>query len=161
MKKLVLAIALMTGTMMSFAQNRDENRDRDRDRRNNPPVTVTRSWTRDYPNNNDVQWERSGNYYRARYGDRDHNNRNTYVYYDRNGRRVQSYGEWDRNDVPEVVRQRIATRYRNYPNYNVYRIERPGRGFLFQISLGSGNGARKVYYDENGREVRYSNPFNY
>jgi hypothetical protein len=62
-----------------------------------------------------------------------------------------SQSEWDRNDLPEGVRNRVKTRYHS-ENYNAYRIERPGRGFYFQITLG---GNKKVYLDEKGREVKY------
>jgi len=91
------------------------------------------------------------NQWHTRYNDRDHGNRNVDVYYDRYGRRLQSQSEWDRNSLPPRVRERIRNRYHD-DNYNVYRIERPGKGIFFQITLG---GNKRIYLDERGREVRY------
>jgi len=59
--------------------------------------------------------------------------------------------DWNRDDLPVRVRERIRARYRA-DNYNVYRIERPGRGFYFQITLGNN---RRIYLDDRGREVRH------
>jgi hypothetical protein len=129
---------------MLFAQQNNYHR--------NPPQNVQRSWQRDYPNyNTNNSWEYRNNRWHNRYQDRDHNNRNVDVYYDRNGRRVFWQSEWDRNDLPVVVRDRIRTRY-HADNYNAYRIERPGGGFYFQITIG---GNRNIYLDERGREVRH------
>jgi hypothetical protein len=63
-----------------------------------------------------------------------------------------SQSEWDRNDLPERVRDRIRSRYHS-ENYNAYRIERPGRGLYFQITL---EGNKRIYLDERGREVKYN-----
>ena len=144
MKKAVFLVMFCASTAMLFAQQTNSRR--------NPPSSVQRSWQRDYPNynNNDASWQYSNNRWHRSYQDRD-NNRNVDVYYDRNGRRIYAQSEWDRNNLPDRVKQRIRTRYRS-DNYTAYRIERPGRGFYFQISLG---GNRKVYLDERGREVTH------
>jgi hypothetical protein len=147
MKKVFFLVVFCAGSVMLFAQQSGNNRNR----AHSVPPTVQRSWQRDYPNNNNASWDQQNNQWHTRYADRDHNNRNVDVYYDRNGRRLRSQSEWDRNDLPVAVRNRISTRY-HADNYNAYRIERPGRGFFFQITLG---GNKKVYLDERGREVRY------
>jgi hypothetical protein len=154
MKKMFFLIVFTAGSIVLFAQN---DRDRRKNREDNVPVTVQRSWQRDYPNYSNATWDRRNNEWHTRYMDRDHGNRYVDVYYDRNGRRIQSQGDWDRNDIPVTVRDRFRRRYHE-DNYNVYRIERPGRGILFQITFG-GNNSRKVYYDERGREVRYNNRY--
>jgi len=130
--------------MMLFAQN-------DRYNRSAPPE-VQRSYQKDYPDyyNNNTTWDMRNNQWHTRYRDRDRN-RDVDVYYDRRGRRIYSQYYWDRNDLPVAVRERIRRRY-HYDNYNVYRMERPGRGIYFQITLG---GNRRVYLDERGREVRF------
>ena len=143
MKKAVFLIVFCAGTTMLFAQQTNNNR--------RPPSSVQRSWQRDHPNNNNDSWEYRNSQWHTRYQDKDHNNRNVDVYYDRNGRHVMSQSEWDRNDLPDRVKERIRTRYRS-ENYNAYRVERPGRGVYFQITLG---GNKKVYLDDRGREVRH------
>ena len=144
MKKTFFLMAFCSAAMVLFAQQNSR-------RNTNPPQSVQHSWQKDYPNYSNNPWDYRNNQWHTKYQDRDHNNRNVDVYYDRNGRRVMSQSEWDRNDLPQDVRERIRTRY-HAENYNAYRIERPGRGFYFQIILG---GNRKVYLDERGREVKY------
>ena len=146
MKKAIFLVVFCASTAMLFAQQTNTRR--------YPPSSVQRSWQRDYPNynnNNDASWQYSNNRWHRSYQDRD-NNRNVDVYYDRNGRRIYAQSEWDRNNLPDRVKQRIRSRYRS-DNYTAYRIERPGRGFYFQISLG---GNKRVYLDERGREVNHS-----
>ena len=142
MKKAVILMLFCASTVMVFAQQTNTRRV--------PPTSVQRSWQRDYPNynNNNDPWEWNNNRWHRRFRD---NDRNVDVYYDRNGRRIYSLHEWDRNQLPDRVKARIRTRYRS-DNYSAFRIERPGRGFYFQITLG---GNRKVYLDERGREVRH------
>jgi len=145
MKKILLITALCASSMLVFAQNDSYRR--------YPPSAVQRSWQRDYPdhnmNSNNNSWEWQNNRWHTRYLDRD---RNKYVdvYYDRYGRRMYVRHDWDANDLPVRVRERIRNRYRTN-NYSVYRVERPGSGFYFQISLG---GNRVIYLDERGREIR-------
>jgi len=145
MKKTFLLMVFCAGSMVLFAQQNNHNRN------TTPPQSVQRSWQKDYPNYNNDSWEYRNNQWHTKYQDKDHNNRNVDVYYDRNGHRIMSQSEWDRNDLPEGVRNRMKTRYHS-ENYNAYRVERPGKGFYFQITLG---GNKKVYLDERGREVKY------
>jgi len=154
MKKMFFLVLLTTGSIILFAQN---DKYRDKNRKENVPAVVQQSYQRDYPNYNNSTWDRRNNEWHTRYMDRDHGNRYVDVYYDRNGRRMLAQSDWDRDNVPVPVRDRIRKRYHD-ENYNVYRIERPGRGILFQITFG-GNNNRKVYYDERGREVRYTNRY--
>jgi hypothetical protein len=140
MKKVFLIVALCSSSMMLFAQQNHRN----------PPQSVQRSWQKDYPNHDNQTWEYRNNQWHTKYTDNDHGNRDVDVYYDRNGHRAYSQSRWDRNDLPNPVRDRIKTRYHS-ENYDALRIERPGRGFYFQITLG---GNKKVYLDERGREVR-------
>jgi hypothetical protein len=145
MKKIFLMMLLVAGSVMAFAQN---------GRR--VPETVRNQYQNDYPNNQNPNWTWSNNRWHARY--RDHNNGDRYmdVYYDRNGHRVAAYSPWDRTQVPTVVVDHFHRKYRRYgDNYTVYRVERPAGGFLFELNFGIGKSARKVYYDENGREVTY------
>ncbi len=142
-----MTFSLATGVV--FAQY---DRDHNRNNNNNPPSSVQRSWQKDYPNYQNNTWDYRDSRWHTRYQDRDHNNRDVDVYYDRYGRRIMLQSQWDRNELPERVRERLRSRYHANDNYNVYRIERPGRGFYFQITLG---GNRKIYLDERGREVRY------
>ena len=144
MKKLFLIVTLCASSVLVFAQQNNNRR--------MPPNSVQRSWQRDHPgyDNNNTSWEYRHNQWHTRYQDRDHNNRNVDVYYDRYGRRQYSQSEWDRNDLPDRVRERIRSRYHS-DNYTAYRVERPNRGFYFQISLGRN---KFVYLDERGREVR-------
>jgi hypothetical protein len=143
MKKTFFLLVFCAGSTMLFAQQQ---------RHRSVPQAVERSWQKDYPNyNNNEPWDQRNNQWHTRYADKDHGNRNVDVYYDRNGRRLRSQSEWNQNDLPAPVRDRIRSRYR-VENYNSYRIERPGKGFLFQITLG---GNRNVYLDERGREVKY------
>lgn len=140
-------IVFCAGTVMLFAQQQQ---------RRYPPTSVERSWQRDYPqynnnNNNDEPWEWRNNRWHRRFRDRDRSDRYVDVYYDRYGRRVYTMREWDQNEIPVRVRERIRNRYRT-ENYNVYRVERPGRGIYFQITLGNN---RQVFLDERGREIRH------
>jgi hypothetical protein len=142
MKKTIFLILFCAGSTMLFAQQ---------SRHRNPPTVVVHSYQKDYPNYNNQTWDQRNNEWHTRYADRDHGNRNVDVYYDTKGRRIRSQSEWDRNDLPVAVRDRIRTHYK-VENYNAYRVERPNKGFFFQISLG---GNKNVYLDERGREVRY------
>ena len=147
MKKLLMLIVCGASTVMVFAQQYPSTR-------RYPPTAVERSWQRDYPtvtyNTNDEPWEWRNNRWHRRFRDRN-NDGYVDVYYDRNGRRIYSMNEYDRNSLPLRVRERIRNRYRT-DQYNVYRIQRPGRGLYFQITLGNN---RQIYLDERGREVRH------
>jgi len=142
MKKTFFLMVFCAGSMVLFAQQHDHR---------NPPESVQRSWQKDYPNHQNDSWEYKNNQWKTRYQDRDHNNRNVDVYYDKNGRRVMSQSAWDRNDLPEGVRHRIKTKYHS-ENYDAYRIEKPGKSVYFQITFGSN---KKVYLDERGHEVKH------
>jgi hypothetical protein len=130
----------LSGTLV-FGQHDNDHR--------NPPTTVTHSWQRDYPNQQSVQWDLRNNQWHTTYRDNEHNNRNVDVYYDRNGKRRYWQTEWDRNDLPPSVQNRIRSKY-HVNNYSAYRVERPGGKYYFQISLGKN---RKIYLDERGRET--------
>jgi len=143
MKKFFLILVLCTGSTIIFAQQNWNRR--------NPPAAVQRSWKKDFPGRDNDAWEWKNNHWRARYKDRDHNDRNVDVFYDKYGRRRYSQTEWDRNDLPERVQNRIRSRYRTN-NYSAYRIERPSGGFYFQITLGNN---RSVYLDNQGRETTH------
>jgi hypothetical protein len=146
MKKILLITALCVSSVMVFAQNDNNHR--------YPPSSVQRSWQRDYPdyyNMNNNRWEWRNNRWHTTYQDRNHSNRNVDVYYDRSGHRLYAQSEWDRNDLPDRVRERIRSRYRT-DNYSAYRVERPGGRIYFQVTLGGGH---TVYLDERGRETRY------
>lgn len=141
MKKTIFLILFCAGVMILSAQQY----------RNRPPDVVVRSYQKEYRvYDNNPTWDMQNNQWHTRYRDRDYN-RNVDVYYDQYGRRLQTGSEWNGNDLPVRVRERIRNRYRD-ENYSAYRIERPGRGIFFQITLG---GNRRVYLDERGREVRY------
>ena len=147
MKKAIFLIVFCVSTVMLFAQQTNTRR--------YPPTTVQRSWQRDYPdynlNNDNQPWEWRNNRWHRRFRDRYHGDRYVDVYYDRNGRRIYALHERDRNELPDRVRERIRRRYRS-DDYSVFRVERPGRGFYFQITLGNN---RNIYLDESGREVRH------
>ena len=143
MKKTFFLMAFCAAGTVLFAQQNNHH--------TNPPQSVQHSWQKEYPNYGSTSWDYRDNQWHTKYQDRDHNNRNVDVYYDRNGHRVMSLSEWNRNELPEVVRERVRTRY-HAENYNAYRVERPGRGFYFQIILG---GNKKVYLDEKGHEVKH------
>jgi len=116
-----------------------------------PPDAVVRSYQKEYRYYDNPTWDMQNNQLHTRFRDRDHDNRYADVYYDRYGRRVQTVTIWDRNELSPRIMARIRNRYRD-DNYSVYRIERPGRGIFFQITLGDN---RRVYLDQRGREVRY------
>jgi len=144
MKKTFFLIAFCAGAMVLFAQQNNHHN-------TTPPQSVQHSWQKDYPNYSNTSWNYSNNQWHTRYQDRDHNNRYVDVYYDKNGHRVMSQSEWDRNDLPEGVRERVRTKYHS-ENYHAHRIEKPGKAVYFQITL-SGN--KKVYLDEKGHEVKH------
>ena len=144
MKKTFFLIAFCAGAMVLFAQQNNHHN-------TTPPQSVQHSWQKDYPNYSNTTWSYSNNQWHTRYQDRDHNNRYVDVYYDKNGHRVMSQSEWDRNDLPEGVRERVKTKYHS-ENYHAHRIEKPGKAVYFQITL-SGN--KKVYLDEKGHEVKH------
>jgi len=141
MKKTFLIALFCAAGMTLFAQTNT---------RRYPPSSVQRSWQRDYPNRDNDAWEYRNNQWHTKYYDRDHNNREVHVYYDRYGRRVYSQTQWYRNDLPDRVRNRIRSRYRT-ENYSAYRVERPRGRSYFQIRLGNN---RLIYLDERGRETR-------
>ena len=144
MKKTFFLIAFCAGAMVLFAQQNNHHN-------TTPPQSVQHSWQKEYPNYSNTSWSYSNNQWHTRYQDRDHSNRYVDVYYDKNGHRVMSQSEWDRNDLPEGVRERVKTKYHS-ENYHAHRIEKPGKAVYFQITL-SGN--KKVYLDEKGHEVKH------
>jgi hypothetical protein len=144
MKKTFFLIAFCAGAMVLFAQENNHHH-------NTPPQSVQHSWQKDYPNYSNTTWTYTNNQWHTRYQDRDHNNMNVDVYYDKNGHRVMSQSECNRNDLPQGVQERVKTKYHS-ENYNAHRIEKPGKGTYFQITL-SGN--KKVYLDEKGHEVKH------
>ena len=137
-------MAFCAGAMVLFAQQNNHHN-------TTPPQSVQHSWQKDYPNYSSTTWNYSNNQWHTKYQDRDHNNRYVDVYYDKNGHRVMSQSEWDRNELPEGVRERVKTKYHS-ENYHAHRIEKPGKAIYFQITL-SGN--KKVYLDEKGHEVKH------
>jgi hypothetical protein len=144
MKKTFFLMAFCAGAMVLFAQQNNHHN-------TTPPQSVQHSWQKDYPNYSNTTWSYSNNQWHTKYQDRDHNNRYVDVYYDKNGHRVMSQSEWDRNELPEGVRERVKTKYHS-ENYHAHRIEKPGKAIYFQITL-SGN--KKVYLDEKGHEVKH------
>ena len=145
MKKTFFLMAFCAGAMVLFAQENNHHHN------TTPPQSVQHSWQKDYPNYSSTTWTYSNNQWHTRYQDRDHNNRNVDVYYDKNGHRVMSQSECDRNELPEGVQERVKTKYHS-ENYHAHRIEKPGKAVYFQITL-SGN--KKVYLDEKGHEVKH------
>jgi hypothetical protein len=92
------------------------------------------------------------NEWHTRYVDRQNDNRNVDVYYDKYGRRIQTGREGDPLRLPAPLRDRISRRYHE-ENYSAYRIERPGKRPFYQITLAANR--KVIYIDERGREVRY------
>lgn len=144
MKKTILLATSITVSMMVFAQQHKEH--------SKVPESVRTSWQSDYPNNKDDHnsWDMRNNQWHTRYKDKDHGNRYVDVYYDKNGHRIRSKSLWNRNDLPEAVRDRMNKKYHVH-NYQAYRIDRPEKGVVFQLSWGKTN----VYIDESGNEVKY------
>ena len=145
MKKTFFLMAFCAGAMVLFAQENNHHHN------TTPPQSVQHSWQKDYPNYSNTTWSYTNNQWHTRYQDRDHNNKNVDVYYDKNGHRIMSQSECDRNELPEGVRERVKTKYHS-ENYHAHRIEKPGKAVYFQITL-SGN--KKVYLDEKGHEVKH------
>ena len=144
MKKTFFLMAFCAGAMVLFAQQNNHHN-------TTPPQSVQHSWQKDYPNYSNTTWSYSNNQWHTRYQDRDHNNKNVDVYYDKNGHRVMSQSECDRNELPQGVQDRVKTKYHS-ENYHAHKIEKPGKGTYFQITL-SGN--KKIYLDEKGHEVKH------
>src|ERR1700754_4402272 len=106
MKKIFLVLMICAASTMIFAQRNNNRR--------TPPNSVERSWKKDHPNNNDNDpWEWNNNRWHRKYMDKDHNNRKVDVYYDNSGRRMYSQYDWDRNELPDRVKNRIRSKYRN------------------------------------------------
>ena len=143
MKKAIVILLLIGATTVQ-AQSRPDRYDRDR-----PPVTVQRSFEREYRNSNNVTWSQNNGRWHATYMD---NNRNVEAYYDRNGRRLATHRDLDRNEIPRNLDNRINRMYHPNGDYRVRRIERPGQTSLFEVLI---NGVT-MYLDEQGRKRAYS-----
>jgi hypothetical protein len=164
MKKVILSVALMISAAMVFAQDRDRDRDDDRNRnyndnrnyyaRGDVPSNVWNSFHRDYPDVNDVRWQRNGRGWIAIYNDRNYN-REIQSYYNRRGRRMDSHAYVDRRDLPYDFDRRFESRYHPQNGYQVYRIDRPGGPVVYQVILNDGNENRTIYTDQYGNEIRY------
>jgi hypothetical protein len=151
MKKIILMLLFAAVGLMAVAQS-GKYKVKNGHIKRKAPSTVIQSYQKDYPTyyNNNTTWEWRNNAWHTRYRDTDHNNRNVDVYYDNNGNRVVTESDWDNDDVPATLRDKIKTSY-NTQNYKVYRIDRPTTGTVYRVSL---NGKR-YYYDENGNIVSY------
>ena len=116
------------------------------------PESVRTSYQNDYPDYKDVHttWDMQNNHWHTRYRDKDHNNRYVDVYYDKDGHRMESRSQWNRNDLPEPVKDHMWKKYHTH-SYKAYRIDKPSKGAYFQITWGN----KKVYLDESGNEVKY------
>jgi hypothetical protein len=149
MKKTCFLIVLCAGSIMLSAQDYDHHRNRDR---NQPPDVVIRSYHKEFRGYGNPTWDMQNNEWHTRYVDKQNDNRNVDVYYDKYGRRIQTGREWDPLRLPAPLRDRISRRYHE-ENYSAYRIERPGKRPFYQITLAANR--KVIYIDERGREVRY------
>ena len=151
MKKILMSLLLLSSITL-FAQNNDDhNRDqRDRhddSRNNNVPDNVQRSFQQEYPDARDARWENTNGRWHSNYKDKD---RDADAWYDNDGRRINTRYYYNETELPGGLRNRLHRRY--HSDYKTYRVDRPGSGVLFQVTLGDG---RVTYYDENGRKRRY------
>lgn len=127
---------------MVFAQYHDENK--------HVPESVRNAYHKDYPDYKSSNWDMKNNQWHTRYMDKDHDNRYVDVYYDKEGKRVQSRSKWNHNDLPDAVKERMRKKY-HANNYTAYRIDKPEQGVFFQLSWGN----KKAYLDEQGNEVKH------
>ena len=141
MKKTIFLILFCAGAIAVSAQQYKR-----------PPNVVMRSYQKEYRVYNNPTWDMQNNQWHTRWLDKENGNRNVDVYYDKDGRRIQTGREWDPLRLPAPVRERISNRYHE-ENYSAYRLERPGKIPFYQITLAANK--KVVYINEKGREVRY------
>ncbi|MEO7445247.1 MAG: hypothetical protein ABIT96_09635 [Ferruginibacter sp.] len=121
----------------------------------NTPAKVGDAFYRDYPNASNVSWSKDRGDWTATFGNGVW--RSTAVYH-ANGQRKDTRTAIQRQDLPGTTWDRIFRRDRLTPTGEYVRIERPGTtNDLFRIAAQRATGARQyVYYDRNGRQVRYA-----
>ncbi|HEY1870717.1 MAG TPA: hypothetical protein VGG71_06635 [Chitinophagaceae bacterium] len=141
MKKIFFLIVACTLGSMVFAQDHKDK---------HVPESVRDSYQKDHPDYKNPTWDMKNDQWHTRYTDKDHGNRYVDVYYDKDGKRIQSRSKWDHHELPEGVRDQMRKRY-HASNYTAYRIDRPEQGIFFQLSWGN----KKVNLDEQGNEVKY------
>jgi len=145
MKSILLALLVLATGNFAVAQYRHRE----------APAQVRESFQRDFPGVSSVQWSVSGNQWSASFTDRSAEDRGEMVaHYDRNGRHMDSYVPYARNDVPQPVYNSARNRYHN-DNVQFTWVEHPRRGDYFRVRGRVKGRMRTSYYDENGRERHY------
>ncbi len=149
MKKIIMGILLLSSSSL-FAQDNNNDHHRNGDENNRVPENIQHSFTRDNPNAQNTQWQKTNGQWRSDYKDKD--NRDATAYYRSNGKRIDTHYSYSNNELPAKVREKADHKY--HSNYHAYRIDRPNAQPLFQIKIG--DNAKATYYDENGNKRSYN-----
>ena len=110
MKKIILMIA-MAGLITQAKSQTVYQKD--------VPVIVVKTFTTSYPNVNDVDWSRDGNYYVAEY---DVNETPMYVVYDMTGNYIQSKQKIKSSQLPISIMSYVKTNYKEDEIRRAYKL---------------------------------------
>lgn len=151
MHKLLSTIVLViAAVLVTHAQNHA----RDNNKQNTPPAAVQQKFQNQHPAAKDVSWQHVNQQWRSRHTDPT-NNSHVDTYYNQNGNLVDSHQSIERNAVPQEVDRHVKDHY-HADDYTATRIDRPNHAPVFQVDISSHKKHRKIYTDERGHEVKYS-----
>ncbi|MFN3402731.1 MAG: PepSY-like domain-containing protein [Cytophagaceae bacterium] len=121
------------------------------------PEYVKSALHEQYPESKDmdVEWEKSGAYYRASFeaGDVDHE-----VLISPGGEWVHSEIEMDKKNLPASVNEGYkSSEYASYKIDDVKRIESSEEGTMYRMELEGDDQELNVYFDEDGEVIKTEN----
>jgi len=146
MKKIILGLYLLSASSLIHAQNRYNHRD--------VPMSVKESFHRDYPDADATHWKYVNGKWNADFH-KMHENVNVIAYYDMRGRRIDSRIPVAENVVPTKVIHRVNVRYPGQAGHFT-KIDRRGKGDLYQVKIKQHGVYKTLYLDSRGRERDYA-----
>lgn len=143
----VLALAMCSILAFTSCDDDDDNYQ--------PDQTITRAFDSKYPNAGRVEWEYKHGYEVAEFYV---SGNETEAWFDNNGNWVMTKTELNYGQLPEAVRQSLATgEYANWRTSDYDRLERSNAATIYVIEAELGNAEVDLYYTEDGILIRYVN----
>ena len=146
-KKIILGLCLLSASSMIYAQDRYHHRD--------VPMSVKESFHKDYPDADATHWKYVNRKWNADFH-RMNEHVNVMAYYDMKGRRIDSRMPVAENAVPSRVIHRVNDRYPEESGRHFTKIDRRGKGDLYQVKVRQHGVYKTLYLDKRGHERDYA-----
>lgn len=138
MKKLILMVAVVMISSLTFAQRVQEN---------DVPVVVKTTIKERYPNAKNANWEREREHYKVNFKDRDQEHT---VKIHSSGRIVETMMETDENAIPTNMKNYVANNYSNHKIRKAKKYTDANGHVTYETHV---NG-RDLVFDNNGNFLR-------